>query len=1562
MYSLFEIRKILSVSKPGGYNGVKILLSAYTENKEHSVLALVCNNGYLLFRHVSTKLNAPVIRQLCWFNNPEKEIKALSFDSSGMWLLTVTQDATLYILPVSPIVESVVKTPASWKIDNLTEIKLTGQRALTTSVQWWLTHESEHIAIIGSELGEISFINLVNKKEVGGTYITSGISALDILYDESHDTTYLLITGSNQQQWRLLLEEKKSNFYWPFNSDTEITTYNSGKGIPVAEKVPLTDDKNGDQRPHRLSKFESGTFLTPQCGDGRNLVSAYNSSSCLLQVLEGDLDRMHLFSYKVPPDCENIILSDKLIFAISKNQPSNQHVLKIISRKFAEISSENSKKRETQNADIQKFVFNDGILAIYKAAIQYPKEKSSTVCSKSRLETDLTKSTDKILSNSDNRFEQNKNLLQSEIVLQKLDALINEQQSLEGCILVQNDCVWECRLRISAEALFLSLTATPSDLPLAEKLGVMLGLDLHKLYDIAADVQLSSGQFAQAVHLYQLSKCPQLKRVAHFMGYGFLSELIAYTQVLFSTKSVEIVSADKCHFANIALHCFAHQVKNKFQDRSVINLAFKKFLKENAYYDEEVAAKLLSEQGLNELLHYFAEIRGQQGLMVETLLSTDGIKATIEKTVYNALSSSGYEVILHHTNDEYYMKCMTSYHLLQFLAAKPSLLNLHLQHLITLLPKMSVPMLKRVATLYDPTRHVAKLFFRNLASSKMNKRYWSLSSLTTITNEVHEINHKDDEISTVEDVVKFFIFVLLMLFHKIGCPKFSSELIETSKTSEVPGKLPSRLHSTISNSELSAVDSSPISCGQAHVAYLNEGTLYTWGKSGNGRLGTEDISAEYQPPQPVLTFLRLQVNVIAVSCGALHTLALTDFGLFGWGSSRFGQLGMGELQQTVQPRIVESLLAETIVKIECGQYHSVALNADGRVFTWGWGVHGQLGHGNAEDIVFPKVIESLRKKTIVSICAGQGHTVLLNKNGNVYTFGCGMFGQLGTGSVLKQSHPQLVNIPERIKIISTGHFHVLAVSRINKVYTWGCNPQALRLQAQNSRRARHHGSNHNSGSSNPSSSAVVVNNSLHRSTHANGTIQQSHLLPNLVNVSSIDDTIIQLSCGSHHSVLVTASGKIFSWGRNSEGQIGNGTRKEQKIPSIITSFKDKKIIHAACGEIFFYFLKLIFLERFMDGGRMTVDKWAKNRLRSLIRNIPCRQSILRPVEIVIPHYDVKKPGLLDSGSFENEYPIMKIFHVYCDSSALLNHCLNFGNFQAAAKLCLLESMFDQAVKYQLEALVSVSNSSRIDLQMALHVISFYTNLLDHENVDLNKKFLTHIIKFWMTNNLPVLPLESLFQYYQRIFAYPLSLLIFSENIPDLDPESHSEFLKSLSARFCLTIIHGVLKKVEQGCHLVNLLDEMDILSDTANVLNQIQASDALTWDDSIPQDRLWLDILHNLQTGVMSHSAILLTSSDVDLLAKSLLSEKLYVQSFNNTLSSINKLNSNGNDAVIFSCGHHYTLPVFQANILPLFKESLQSLFYSIPQTMKFLLSEYQEDIITAACPKCVSAEINNDL
>ncbi|XP_015916558.2 uncharacterized protein [Parasteatoda tepidariorum] len=1605
MYSLFEVRKILAVSNPGGGKDVEIILTAYTENKESSSLALVCSNGYILFRYVCNKWDSPLMRQLCWFNNPGKVIKALCFDPSGLWLLIVTQDASLYILPAFSFFNPDTKISANWKVDNLTEIKLPGKRASFTSVQWWQTHAGEHIAIIGSELGEISFVNLVNKKEVGGTYITIGISALDILYDESHDTTYLLITGYSQQQWRLLLEEKKSNFYWPFSSDSDVS--NIKKGMPVAERILLADEKNGDQRPHRLSKFESGTFLTPQGGDGRNLVSAYSSSSCLLQVLEGDLDQMHLFSYKVPAECESIVLSDKFIFATLRDQTvSNQRVFKIISRKFSEISSENAKKKESQCAEIQSFVFSDKIIALYKLLNHSSRKKRVSFSAQGNssenpdnLEISESASNFNVVNKSFNNLGTSQSMHTSDI----------KTRTLEGCILIQKDCVWECRQKISAKELFLSLTDTPTTLPLAENVCMMLGLDLHKLYEIAADKQLSNGRFPQAVHLYQLSKCPQLKRVAHFMGYGFLSELIAYIQVLFSTKGVEIVSADKCHFANIALHCFAHQAKNKLTERMMINTAFKKFLKENLYYDEEVSAKLLAEQGLYELIHFFAKVRGQQGLAVETLLVTDGIKNTIDAHILDILRNSPYEVILHHENAEHYMKCMTSYHLLQFLAAKPSFLNLHLKHLILLLPAMDIPSLRRVAYLFDPSRQVARLSFKNM-SSTISKRSWSLSSLATISCDMNDPKLKE-EASTIEDIIKFFVFVLLMLCYKLGYPKFLKDLLKN----EVFCVEPSNFETSSENIKELIDSKKTLSCGQAHTAYIHNGILYMWGKSGSGRLGIEDID-EYLPPQPVPILLQLQVNVLSVSCGALHTLALTDYGLFSWGSSRFGQLGVGEVQQSVQPLIIESLLAEKIQQVCCGQYHSMALTCSGRVYTWGWGVHGQLGHGNAEDQNIPKLIECIKKRRIISICAGQGHSVLLSKNEEVYTFGCGMFGQLGTGTVLKQSRPVEINIPEQIRLIASGFFHVIAVSNTNKIYTWGCNPQSLRIQAQNSRRARQHGTNTSLNSR--LSPGSTNGSSLHqRSSNVNNAVQQSHLLPNLLNTSLINDDITEVSCGSHHTVVVTNSGEVYSWGRNSEGQIGNGTRKEQKIPSLVIGLKDRQIEHISCGADFSIAVDMnakIFGWGQNDSGQLGLKPVLESNtkhnsgssggrvitIRTNRRMItitqPCRQSVLRPIEVAVPYYEIKS-SIYDSGSFENEYSVVKIlnhdlqsrnlgenipqlsslddppygpralhaalniFHQYFDFTMLLNHCLNFGNFQAAAKLCALEKLFDQALDYQLKALSVESNP--VQSQMALFITEYYTNLLEIRNEDTNQKFLNNIIRFWIQNNLEILPLEKFFQAYNCIFSYPLSIILSSNDASIVTEfEVQQKFISQLSPKFCMDILYGTIKEMQQGSHLRNLVDEMVTLSNTKNTLHKIQDSDTLTeWDDSIPQERLWMDIMHNLQAGIAPHSAIHMSTNNIDFLAKSLISEKFYSQSFNNA-SEITELNFDRNDVAIFSCGHYYTLASFHSNILQLFKESMVALTYPLPLTIKLLLSEYQEDILTVACPKCVINEISNSL
>ena len=101
---------------------------------------------------------------------------------------------------------------------------------------------------------------------------------------------------------------------------------------------------------------------------------------------------------------------------------------------------------------------------------------------------------------------------------------------------------------------------------------------------------------------------------------------------------------------------------------------------------------------------------------------------------------------------------------------------------------------------------------------------------------------------------------------------------------------------------------------------------------------------------------RHKLNVVSVACGKSHSMALTDGGLFVWGSSRYGQLGLGRGRQSVkQPEQVVALGRRVVMSVAAGHYHSAALDTHGRLWTWGWGVHGQLGLGGIEDEHWPKV-------------------------------------------------------------------------------------------------------------------------------------------------------------------------------------------------------------------------------------------------------------------------------------------------------------------------------------------------------------------------------------------------------------------------------------------------------------------------------------------------------------------------------------------------------------------------------------------------------------------------------
>ncbi|XP_050340209.1 uncharacterized protein LOC126766471 isoform X2 [Bactrocera neohumeralis] len=277
----------------------------------------------------------------------------------------------------------------------------------------------------------------------------------------------------------------------------------------------------------------------------------------------------------------------------------------------------------------------------------------------------------------------------------------------------------------------------------------------------------------------------------------------------------------------------------------------------------------------------------------------------------------------------------------------------------------------------------------------------------------------------------------------------------------------------------------PISAGCAHCACVVDGVAYFWGS--NGVPCNYSVNKSSDPPEPphavksldLLSQLNLEVHT--VKCGRQHTLVLTNNGLYAFGNNNLLQLGIGrDMQVSLQPMMLRAFDGKNITIIEAGQYHNAAV-ADGLLYTWGWGIYGQLGHGNCENVAEPKIVAFFKTKKVLQVSLGHAHSVVLCQTANnpnateLYVFGSNHFGQLGIGSgpsgVEGQSNTsaddemhcasqvkslvpiKLFVCDERIRLIHTKFFSNLAVDENGRMYTWGSSPQALRLANQIKRRA-----------------------------------------------------------------------------------------------------------------------------------------------------------------------------------------------------------------------------------------------------------------------------------------------------------------------------------------------------------------------------------------------------------------------------------------------------------------------------------------------------------------------------
>lgn len=190
-----------------------------------------------------------------------------------------------------------------------------------------------------------------------------------------------------------------------------------------------------------------------------------------------------------------------------------------------------------------------------------------------------------------------------------------------------------------------------------------------------------------------------------------------------------------------------------------------------------------------------------------------------------------------------------------------------------------------------------------------------------------------------------------------------------------------------------------ISSGSHHSALVTKGgELFVCGSALHGKLGIKNLSCSNVTKFTKVPALRDE-SIVQVECGDYHTLALNKRGeVFSWGGSLHKKAAGG-----CEPYIVKELASAgvKVVQIGCGDFHSMALDIQGRVFTWGGGGSsynkGQLGHGHLNDVEKPMQVTTLSEYKITNIAAGGYHCLALSQENELFAWGSGMYGECGHG-------------------------------------------------------------------------------------------------------------------------------------------------------------------------------------------------------------------------------------------------------------------------------------------------------------------------------------------------------------------------------------------------------------------------------------------------------------------------------------------------------------------------------------------------------------------------------------
>lgn len=214
----------------------------------------------------------------------------------------------------------------------------------------------------------------------------------------------------------------------------------------------------------------------------------------------------------------------------------------------------------------------------------------------------------------------------------------------------------------------------------------------------------------------------------------------------------------------------------------------------------------------------------------------------------------------------------------------------------------------------------------------------------------------------------------------------------------------------------------------------------------------------------------------------------------------------------------------TFKSIATGYHHSLAIDSEGKLYSWGSNDYGQLGNGTRTALKIPTEVV-VADKTFKDCETTAWSSLALTTDGDIYAFGANSCYELGlqdnTAFYLKPTKVDAGDV--KFSAISSGDYHTIALSTGGKLYAFGqssngeCGVKAATLKA-----------------------------------------------PTLIETNK-DIKIDSIEAGYCNSYFITDEGKLYGMGLNDMGQLGDGTIVNCYAPTLIT-INDEKVLEVSCGS------------------------------------------------------------------------------------------------------------------------------------------------------------------------------------------------------------------------------------------------------------------------------------------------------------------------------------------------------------------------------------------------------------